>query len=70
MARKKCRQTLKDRFSSELEANMTIADIHRSNSHNRHRRFREEPTRSYSCEFCGDWHITSQPKRSESQVRQ
>ena len=60
MARSKCNRTQKDKFPSRLEADLAIADIQRSNNHNRHRKYREEPQRSYNCEFCGSWHMTSQ----------
>jgi hypothetical protein len=66
MARPKCSISGKDKFPSQLEAELAIADIHRSNSHHRHRKFREEPQRAYECDRCGSWHITSQ---SESENR-
>jgi hypothetical protein len=66
MARQRCSFSGKDNFPSKLEAELAIADIHRSNSHNRHRMFREEPQRAYLCR-CGKWHITSQ---SESENRE
>lgn len=64
MARQVCKFSGKDRYPNKLECDLAIADIHRSNNHNRHRKFREEPTRSYQCEACKGWHMTSQPKRS------
>lgn len=63
MPRKHCSKDNKPSFPNELEANLAIADIQRSNSHNRHRKFREEPTRSYPCGTCQGWHITSQLDR-------
>jgi hypothetical protein len=66
MARRKCSTTGKDRFPNKLECDLAIVDIHRSNSHNRHRKYRDEPTRSYRCEFCGGWHMTSQVPDKES----
>lgn len=62
MARKKCSRTNKTRFPNELEAKIAMANIQRKNSHFRHQKSREDPTRVYRCEFCGDWHMTSQTK--------
>lgn len=59
MARKTCPAEQKPRFPSQLEAEIAKADIHRSNNHNRHRKFREEPSRVYPCTHCGGWHLTS-----------
>lgn len=69
MARRKCSTTGKDRFPSKLEAELAIADIQRRNKSNRRRKFREEPSRSYRCEFCGTYHLTSQSKNEESPDR-
>lgn len=66
MARSRCAATGKDRFPNKLEASLAIADIQRSNNYNRKRKFRDEPTRSYRCEFCGDHHMTSRAKNAES----
>lgn len=62
MARRKCSRTGKPMFPNELEANLALADIQRSNAHHRRRKYREEPVRSYPCEFCHQWHLTSQDK--------
>lgn len=59
MARQVCERTGKVIFPNKLEAELALADIHRSNSHNRHRKYREEPARVYCCEYCVHWHMTS-----------
>lgn len=59
MARRFCSIANKDSFPNELEANLALADIHRSNAHHRRRKYREEPVRSYPCDSCGGWHLTS-----------
>lgn len=66
MGRKYCSTANKLRFPNRLEAELALADIQRSIAHNRHRKFRDEPTRVYVCEFCKDYHLTS---RSESRNR-
>lgn len=63
MARPKCKKADKDRFPTELDCNLAIAAIQGKNRRHRHRKYREEPCRSYECEFCGGWHMTSQPER-------
>lgn len=59
MPRPACSTTKKDKFPNELEANLALADIQRSNTHHRRRKYRDEPTRSYLCGACGGWHLTS-----------
>lgn len=63
MARATCTRNQKPRFPNKLECDLAIAAIHLTNVHHRHRKSREEPTRSYECEFCSGWHMTSQPER-------
>jgi hypothetical protein len=65
MARRICSRTGKQRFPTQMEADLAVASIHSTNAHHRHRKYRDEPQRSYRCEFCGDWHFTSQG-RSEN----
>lgn len=69
MARQKCTRGSKDRYPSKLECDLAIADIQRSNNHHRRRKYRDEPVRSYQCEFCGGWHMTSQVADKESPDR-
>ena len=59
MPRPNCTTSTKKRFPNRLEAELALADIHRSNSHHRHHRYREEPIRSFECDSCGGWHLTS-----------
>lgn len=70
MARRKCLRTGKPMFPNKLEADLAIADTQRSNSHHRRRKFRDEPTRSYECEFCHSWHLTSQAERTGNRATQ
>lgn len=65
MARSKCLKTGKDRYPDKLECDLAIADIQRSNNHHRRRKYRDEPSRSYECNFCSSWHMTSQPEREQ-----
>lgn len=59
-----CTAADKKSYPSELEANLQMATIaFMQNSKHAKRGFREEPCRSYRCEFCHEWHLTSQPKR-------
>lgn len=64
--RKKCYKTGKQSFDTEMEANIHISTIRLNIVTHRKHRFREEPVRSYECEFCGKWHTTSQAKRRGS----
>lgn len=57
----KCDRTGKTKFKTELDANIMLSKIHSKNSRRRCRG-REEPTRSYQCEFCLKWHLTGQKK--------
>lgn len=59
MARSRCAKTGKTRYPDKLEADLAMADTLRSNSHHRHRKYRDEPTRSYECGACHGWHLTS-----------
>lgn len=66
MAYRKCSRADKERFPSRLEANLAIARIASNVKHHRKGPQRDsEPTRSYQCEFCSGWHMTSQSKRLE-----
>ena len=65
MTRRIC-VTGKQIFPNQLEADLAIADVHRSNSHHRHRKYREEPQRSYKCNHCTGWHFTSSPLETEN----
>lgn len=49
----------KAKYDSKLEAQLALADIHRSNTHHHRRKYREEPIRSYQCDKCKGWHLTS-----------
>lgn len=55
----KCTPTQKIRYKDQMEAELALADIHRSNSHHHRRKYREEPVRSYLCGACKGWHLTS-----------
>lgn len=59
MSRPKCLITGKDRYPNALECQLAIADIALYSKHHRHQRNRETPTRSYQCNHCGDYHMTS-----------
>jgi hypothetical protein len=65
MARPKCSTTGKDRFPNEMESNLAIASLTLASKHHRRQKYRELPTRSYQCEFCHGWHMTSQAKNEE-----
>lgn len=69
MARPRCSHDNKDRFPNKLECDLAIVDIQRSNNHHRHRKFRDEPVRSYQCGHCGGWHMTSKAADLESPDR-
>lgn len=66
MARPKCAVTDKDRFPSRLEAQLALADIVSNSVHHRRQTNRELPDRTYLCEFCGSWHMTSKSRRTVS----
>jgi hypothetical protein len=60
----KCDRTGKTKFHTEVDAMIFLARVHGKNS--RLRKLRQqgnEPTRAYRCEFCRNWHLTSQTKR-------
>lgn len=59
MARPKCPVSRKPRFPSQLECDLAIVNIERTNKVHRRQKFREEPCRSYKCEYCNGWHMTS-----------
>ncbi len=61
MGRQICPSTGKVAFPNRLEAELALADIHRSNSHHRHRKYRDESVRVYCCQYCDSWHMTSTP---------
>lgn len=62
MPRFTCSVTKKERFSDRLDAELALADIHRMNTHHRRRKYRDEPIRSYFCNCCRGWHLTSMTK--------
>lgn len=64
MARPKCYRTGgKTKFPTELDAKIALAGVQKNLSVHRRQKARgNEPTRVYQCEFCGQWHMTSQTK--------
>lgn len=65
MARVICQRSKKQSFPTRLDADIERARIIANNeSKHRKRSLKDVPTRSYQCEFCGKWHLTSQPKKS------
>jgi hypothetical protein len=68
MARKFCNRANKEMFPTQLDADLAISAIRGHNARRRKQRFRDEPKRSYQCEFCFHWHMTSQEKRSDETV--
>ena len=60
---KKCERTGKEQFRTKLDAELKRSSLSQRAHKHRKNRFREEATRSYRCEFCGKWHLTSQAKR-------
>jgi len=63
MARPMCRRAGKTKFPTELEAKIALAGVQKNMSVFRKQKSRgSEPTRVYQCEFCSQWHMTSQRK--------
>jgi hypothetical protein len=62
----RCSRTGKQSYFSKLDADLAITRVAQRNTRHRKRAYREEPMRSYRCEFCGCWHLSSQRKRSET----
>jgi hypothetical protein len=60
MAYPKCSRANKPRFPNKLEADLVLASITLTNTRHRKGKYREAPTRSFPCEFCKGWHLTSQ----------
>lgn len=63
----RCSTTGKTKYPNRLEADLAIADIGRAVAHHRKNKNRETPTRSYRCEFCRSWHMTSQDKNQQKE---
>lgn len=57
-----CAKTRKRRYPNALEANLVVARIASKNKKNRRNSDRDEPIRSYQCEFCSGFHLTHQKK--------
>lgn len=68
MARRICSYAQKAMFPNKLECDLAIMDIQSRARKHRKQKFREEPKRSYQCESCHQWHMTSQEKRSDETV--
>lgn len=66
MATRKCSKSGKDRYPSKIEADLAIANVKKNVTFHRKQKYREEPTRSYRCGFCGGWHMTSRSLDWES----
>lgn len=62
MARPKCPKTGKQRFPTQLDAQLTMATIQSNIKHRRKMKFREEPVRTYRCPHCGGFHLSSQSR--------
>lgn len=56
--KQRCERTGKVRYRTELDAKIVLGIGLRS--------LPTRPTRVYECEFCADWHLTSQPKRGKA----
>lgn len=56
----RCHKTGKDRYRDRVEAELALADVVWNI-----RRSLVEPKRSYHCNFCNGYHLTSQDKRTE-----
>lgn len=66
MARPKCYQTGKEKFPSQFEVGLAIADADLNSAHHRRQRNREGATSSYECPFCKGWHKTSKTRKLDS----
>lgn len=64
MARPICGYAKKQKFPNKLECDLAIAKIRSNISRHRGAPQRDEPKRSYQCEACHKWHMTSQDKDS------
>jgi len=60
-----CRVTGKARWADELDAKIALASVHARDSS---RRITAEQ-RSYRCQFCKGWHLTSKPLRPHPKVQ-
>jgi hypothetical protein len=63
----KCYKTKKDCFPTRFECDIARAEIAKNSVKHRKQRFRELPVRSYQCEFCHQWHHTSQSRDQENE---
>lgn len=61
-----CNKTGKQKFRTEFDAQIAIASVHGKSAKRHRQRFSEEPKRAYRCNFCHQWHLTSQEKRDGS----
>lgn len=68
MARPRCTYANKEKFPSKLDCDLAITSIQSNVKKHRKQKFREEPSRSYQCESCHQWHMTGQKKRSDETV--
>jgi hypothetical protein len=56
-SRTKCGQTGLTSYTSQLEAQLALAAIHKKNSMGRHRANRDEPTTTFRCPHDGHYHL-------------
>lgn len=59
----KCPKTGKDKYDTQLDAEIVKSRIQGQVTGHRKMSYREEPSRTYECEFCFGWHLTSQAER-------
>lgn len=59
----KCPITGKDKYDTQMDAEIVKSRIQGQVTGHRKMSYREEPSRTYQCEFCSGWHLTSQVER-------
>jgi hypothetical protein len=54
---RRCGQRGLVKYPTQLDAQIALSAIHSRNARNNHRPFREEPTETFHCQFCGCHHL-------------
>ena len=54
---RRCSITNLVRYPDRLEAEIALSNIHSQNARNNHRAFRDEPTETFYCTYCGSHHL-------------